>query len=93
LANAGLPGLKMVFDSLSTSKDIEGDRKILKDMINHLNYDEDVENYLKEQAARTTQPALKEFAERSLEAMQAASVDETTEEPETEAEQYQTQIN
>lgn len=92
LANGGLPGLKMVFDSLSRSNDVEGDRAILKDLINHLNYEEEIENYLKDQAEHATQPALREFAQKSVEAMQASAAEDTEDGSSAGEDQYQTPL-
>jgi len=46
LLNSGLPGLKILFDILASSKNPEFDRGMLKDATDHLTYDEEVETYL-----------------------------------------------
>lgn len=93
LFNAGLGGIKMVFNSISSSKDAEGDRALLKDAIDHINYEEDVERYLEEQANNSKQPAIQEFSRKALEAMRAIETEEMLVEDGAEEEQLQTPLN
>ena len=48
LLNSGLNGLKLVFDELEASKNPEADRILIKDAIDHVNYEEGVEEFAKE---------------------------------------------
>lgn len=66
LLNSGADGLRMVLDSLESSKDADFDRRMLKDAIDHVTYDEEVESLLKERLNVTKQPAAKEFVEEAL---------------------------
>lgn len=66
LLNAGSEGLKSLFDTLSTSTNVEQDRKILKDAVDHINFDEDSEKFLKDIAQKSQNPALVELANATL---------------------------
>lgn len=66
LLNSGADGLRMVLDTLESSKDPEFDRRMLKDAIDHVSYDEEVEELLKSRLATAKQPAAREFIEESL---------------------------
>jgi len=78
MINAGLPGLKLVFDMLTNSKDPEFDRGMLKDAVDHVNYDEETEAFLKKASESPNQPLVAEFAKQILEDF---NVDEQSEEP------------
>jgi hypothetical protein len=93
LFNAGLGGIKMVFNSMSSSKDTDGDRALLKDAIDHINYEEDVERYLEEQANNSKQPAIQEFSRKALEAMRAIETEEMMVDDGAEEDQLQTPLN
>ena len=67
LLNGGLPGLKIVLDSLNGSKDPDFDRKMLKDAKDHVSYDEETEAYLKKYLESAPQnSAGAEFAKATL---------------------------
>lgn len=66
LLNSGADGLRMVLDGLESSKDPDFDRKMLKDAIDHVNYDEEIEELLKKRLETAKQPAAREFIEESL---------------------------
>jgi hypothetical protein len=66
LLNSGLPGLRLVMDTLTNSKDAEGDKALLKDAIDHVNYEEDVESYLKKIVETSQQPSVVNFARSIL---------------------------
>lgn len=83
LLNSGLPGLRIVMDSLTNSKDPEADKLMLKDAIDHVNYEEDVESYLKKLVEESKQPLVVEFAKNVLSDF-AAQEAESSEEPEEE---------
>ena len=75
LLNSGTDGLRMVLDSLESSKDPDFDRRMLKDAIDHVGYDEDVENLLRERLKTTSQPAAREFIEESLKSFEGDDFD------------------
>jgi hypothetical protein len=56
----------MVFDALTNSKDPDFDRQMLKDAVDHVNYDPDVEVYLKKIASSSKQPVAAEFAKQII---------------------------
>jgi len=66
LLNAGTNGLRLVFDELESTKDPEADRKMLKDALDHVNYEDGLEEYLKQKIATTKQPLAAEFAKQIL---------------------------
>jgi len=76
LLNAGPDGVKTVFEMLDSSKDGEADKKILKDAIDHINYDEDTEKLLEQTVANSKNPVLVELAKSALESFKNSEVDE-----------------
>lgn len=70
LLNGGLPGLRIVFDVLGSSNDSEGDKKLLRDAVDHVGYDEETEAYLKEVVASSKNPSAVAFAKQVLEDFQ-----------------------
>lgn len=50
MLNSGIDGVKMVMDVLSNSKNPEFDKEMLKGAKDHVSYDEDVVNYLRQVA-------------------------------------------
>lgn len=87
LLNSGLPGLRIVMDTLTNSKDPEADKLMLKDAIDHVNYEEDVETYLKKLVETSKQPLVVDFAKSVLTdfATQDAESGEEPAEEDTEA--------
>ena len=77
LLNSGLDGLKMVFDSLSSSNNPDFDRQMLTDAVDHVNYEEDIEAYLKQQVSSQANPALKDFAQKALDSMKESQATDT----------------
>jgi hypothetical protein len=70
LLNAGLPGVKIVFDILRNSKDPAGDKlNLLKSAEDHMSYEEETEDFLKKQAETSDQPLIKETAQKFLDAI------------------------
>jgi hypothetical protein len=67
LLNHGLDGTRRVIEALSNSKDPSFDRKMLEDAVDHVNYEEEIEEYLKKTAETSTQPVVVEFAKLVLE--------------------------
>ena len=81
LLNSGIDGLRLVLDSLENSKDPDFDRKMLKDAVDHVSFDEEVETYLKNRLETSKQPVVKEFVEQSLQSFSAEDegIEETEE--------------
>lgn len=65
LANAGLDGLRIVFDELAVGKDEAADREMIKGLIDHISYDEETEAYLNQLVNKGT-PIQKELAQSAL---------------------------
>ncbi len=65
LANAGLDGLRIVFDELAVGKDEAADREMIKGLIDHVSYDEETESYLNQLVSKGT-PIQKELANSIL---------------------------
>lgn len=72
LLNSGIDGLRMVFDELSASKDPASDQLLIKGAIDHVSYDEEVEEYLKQMAEKGNQTQ-KDFASSILKDFQQAA--------------------
>lgn len=67
LLNSGLDGLKVVFDTLSASKNPDADKALLKDWTDHLSLDEETEAYLKGIADNcSNNPSLCQYAKEAL---------------------------
>ncbi|MCI5064893.1 hypothetical protein MRY87_04120 [bacterium] len=66
LLNYGYDGVVMVFDVLANSNDAEFDRKMLRDAIDHLGYEEDTERLVKKILADNPSPVVKDFAQDIL---------------------------
>jgi hypothetical protein len=64
LINSGLNGLRAVFDELESSRDPENDKKMLKDALDHVNYEEGVDEFIQQRIASSKQPFLVEFAKQ-----------------------------
>ena len=79
LLNSGVEGVKAVFDTLGSSSNPEQDQKILKDAIDHINYDEDTEKFLKDIGEKSKNPALAALAKTTLESFaKEATTDDAT---------------
>jgi hypothetical protein len=63
LLNSGMEGLRIVFDELENSKDPEADKKLLKDALDHVNYDDGMDSYI-QQKLESKSPAAREFAQQ-----------------------------
>jgi len=82
LLNAGADGLRTVLDTLENSKDPEFDKKMLKDAVDHVTFDEDVEALLKKRKESSKQPVVQEFIDQALQSFNAeTSADADEEEP------------
>lgn len=66
LLNYGHDGVVLVFDALTNSTNPEQDKKILVDAIDHVGYEEETMNYLKEILARNPSPVVAQFAQDIL---------------------------
>ncbi len=66
LLNSGLPGLKLVVDAISNSKNPDFDRQMLKDAPDHIAYDEEVESYLKTVIGSSKDEVTLEFVKKVL---------------------------
>lgn len=66
LLNGGLDGLRLVMDALSSSKDPSFDRTMLKGGVDHVNYEPEVEEYLKGVVQKNENPLQVEFANQIL---------------------------
>jgi hypothetical protein len=62
LINAGLPGIKLVVDSIENSTDPVGDKKLLQDALDHVGYDEETKAYMEKLQASSQSSILKDFA-------------------------------
>ena len=69
LLNAGVDGLKAVFDVLADSKDPEADRALLKDWTDHLSFDDETESYLKSVVANYKNENIKKIAQEALDSI------------------------
>jgi len=67
LLNSGIDGLRIVFDVLTNSQDPEFDRLMLTDAADHVIYEEEIEQYLRNIAETSNQPLVSEFAREILE--------------------------
>jgi hypothetical protein len=76
LINGGQPGLQIVFDILNNSKDSEADKRLLQDAIDHVNYDEETEAFLKKTIETSKQTVAVEFAKSILEDFNAAAAED-----------------
>lgn len=86
LLNSGSEGVKAVIDVLRTSKEPEADKKLLENAIDHVNFEEETEALLKEEAEKGTNPQSVQFAREILKNFQEESAQlerEAKEEAET----------
>jgi hypothetical protein len=65
-----------VFDILNNSKDSEADKRLLQDAIDHVNYDEETEAFLKKTIETSKQTVAVEFAKSILEDFNAAAAED-----------------
>ncbi len=80
LLNSGIEGMRIVFDELSNSKDSEFDRKMLADAVDHVNFDDETEAFLKKEVENTKQPLRVEVAKKFLEEFKNAAIEGTEDE-------------
>ena len=67
LLNSGVDGLRIVFDVLANSKDAEFDRRMLKDAVDHVNYEKESEDFAKKIVETSKNPVAVEFAKQIIE--------------------------
>jgi hypothetical protein len=67
LLNAGVEGLQVVFEALNNSSDVENDKKLLEGATEHITYDDETEQYLRDVVSKSSNPALVEFANQGIE--------------------------
>ncbi|MGA1190824.1 MAG: hypothetical protein ACO3XO_00935, partial [Bdellovibrionota bacterium] len=66
LLNYGHDGVVLVFDALTNSTNPEQDKKILVDAPDHVGYEEETMDYVKEVLARNPSPVVAQFAQDIL---------------------------
>lgn len=76
LLNNGVNGVRVVFDVLTNSKDPDFDRKMLKDAIDHVVYDQEIEDFVKKVSESSKQPVVSEFAKQILEEFRSDDIDD-----------------
>jgi len=64
LINAGLPGLTMLFDQLESSSNPASDDKLLKDAIDHVNFEDGIKDLTDRVIANNRNPKAVEFARK-----------------------------
>lgn len=64
LINAGLPGLTMLFDQLENSSNPSSDDKLLKDAIDHVNFEDGIKDLTDRVIASNRNPKAVEFARK-----------------------------
>lgn len=81
LLNAGLDGVKAVVDMLATGKGTDADKELLKGAADHVSYEDEVVNYLKQVAESSSNPAVTSFAKEVLADFAEAEGDQGEDEP------------
>ncbi|MCB0317891.1 MAG: hypothetical protein KDD56_03980, partial [Bdellovibrionales bacterium] len=66
LLNEGINGLQMAMDELTNSKNPEFDKKMIQDAVDHVAYEEDIEEYLNKLAKDTNDENVRAFAKEIL---------------------------
>ncbi len=66
LLNAGLDGVKAVVDMLSSGKNPDADKDLLKGAADHVSFEDDVVSYLKQISGTSTNPVVTNFAKEVL---------------------------
>lgn len=72
LLNAGLPGVRAVFDELENSPNPEADKALLKDAGDHINIDDEIVEYANQKLAENSNPYAVELARMIREQSQNA---------------------
>ncbi|MBX7143624.1 MAG: hypothetical protein K1X79_04165 [Oligoflexia bacterium] len=87
LLNSGISGLRLVMDALTNSKNPEADEAMLKNAIDHVNYEEEVEAYAKKLVETSKQPLVAKFAKQILDDFASQNSDTEDESAGDEAEE------
>jgi hypothetical protein len=80
LLNSGIDGLKIVVDSMATNINADFDTEMLKTAKDHVTFDDETVQYLREIAEKSKNPAVQNFARETLaefDQMQAEAQEET----------------
>jgi hypothetical protein len=81
LLNSGLPGLKLVMDSLNRSRDEAANRRMLEDAVDHVAYDEETEEYLQQVSNnQNLSQQVRDFAKQILDDYKGEEFDADTDE-------------
>jgi hypothetical protein len=80
LLNSGIDGLRVVIDTLNASTDLEGDKKLLKDAVDHVSLEDETEAYARELIKTSSNPLVLNFANQILEEFEVEEDDESTDE-------------
>jgi hypothetical protein len=70
LLNSGVDGLQAVYDMLNNSNNPEKDKVLLQGASDHVPYDEETENFLRDVVSKSPNSQLSEFAKESLDILQ-----------------------
>lgn len=87
LLNSGAEGLKVVLDSLSSSKDPEFDKEMLKGAVDHVSWDEETMAVVDRALAANNSPVISEFANRIKEELKQSETGSSEEEIQAEESQ------
>ena len=85
LLNSGLNGLRLLFDELETSKDPDADRTLLKDALDHVPFEDGLEEYSGEKTKTSKQPLVVEFANQILDEFKNQGDDSAEEQDQTDS--------
>jgi hypothetical protein len=89
LLNAGLPGLRLVIDSLTNSKNPDFDRTMLKDAADHVVAEDGVKEYLESISQTAHDPVVAEWSKQLLEQVVADQAEMAASDDGSEAETEQ----
>jgi hypothetical protein len=70
LLNSGVDGLQAVYDMLNSSNNPDKDKALLLGASDHVPYDEETENFLRDVVSKSQNPELSKFAKDSLDILQ-----------------------
>lgn len=76
LLNSGIDGLRVVIDTLNASTDPEGDKKLLKDAVDHVSLEDETEAYARELIKTSSNPLVLNFANQILEEFEVEEEEE-----------------
>src|SRR5262249_4032665 len=64
--NGGMTGMKVVFDMLKSSNDPDFDRQMIKGAVEHVSFEDGMDDYLKKELENAKSPVVREFAKQIL---------------------------